>query len=203
MPRLLPMSAMLLIGAALAAAEGPATSARAADLPADFVAEAPFAAGWPAPRTAGEIDDTTLPAFRAVEHEDFTVLFRYITTNRIPMTAPVTYPMVQPKPGDETAQRARRFLMPAPDSKTGELPTGAKLVDVPAQRVLRLSYRGGFDNARISTALTTLMSEATSRGLQAAGVPTLAGYNNPMRAEAEQTYEVILPVRAAGEQPAK
>jgi hypothetical protein len=112
------------------------------------------------------------------------------------MTAPVTYPLVQPKPGDEDAQRGRRFLMPAPDSKTGNLPAGARLVDVPAQRVLRISYRGGFDRERIATALSTLIAEATARGLQTAGLPTLAGYNSPMRPEQEQTYEVLLPVRA-------
>jgi hypothetical protein len=152
------------------------------------------------PRTApGDLELKTLPAARWMRTESstdyfaadnglFMKLFRYIDSNKIPMTAPVEAGI---KPGtmvfymdDASAQRADLAETPQ-----------VKLSSVPERRVAAIGIRGSYSRENYEEALTELKAWLAKRtDVKAAGEPYAVYWNSPFMPFFLKQSEVHSPV---------
>lgn len=155
------------------------------------------------PRTApGTLELKTLPAARWMRSESsqdyfgadnglFMKLFRYIDSNKIPMTAPVEAGI---KPGTMV------FYMDAASAKRVDLTETAqvKLSAVPERRVAALGIRGSYSRENYDEALVELRAWLAQRtDVQAAGEPYAVYWNSPFVPFFLKQSEVHVPVRPA------
>jgi len=157
-----------------------------------FVSEAPVPAGWPLPGEPEAIEQVQLPAYRAVEGPAFSALFAHISVAGIPMTAPVT---MDADADPEGGKGPMRFLYPSSQTAPGPQGGALHVVDVPAQTVLRVAWRGAATPSDITHRIDRLRATARERGLETCGEPVVCGYNSPLLARERRTWEIILPVR--------
>lgn len=137
------------------------------------------------PRTApGDLELKTLPAARWMRTESandyfagdnglFMKLFRYIDSNKIPMTAPVEAGI---KPGTMV------FYMDEASAKRADLAetSQVKLSSVPERRVAAIGIRGSYSRENYEEALTELKAWLAKRtDVKAAGEPYAVYWNSP------------------------
>jgi effector-binding domain-containing protein len=155
------------------------------------------------PRTSpGDIELKTLPAARWMRTEStkdyfaadnglFMRLFRYIDSNKIPMTAPVEAGI---SPGTmvfymDAASAGRSDLAETPQ---------VKLSKVPERRVAAIGIRGSYSRENYEEALTELRGWlAKQPGLRATGEPYAVYWNSPFVPFFLKHSEVHVPVGPA------
>jgi SOUL heme-binding protein len=152
------------------------------------------------PRTApGDLELKTLPAARWMRTESstdyfaadnglFMKLFRYIDSNKIPMTAPVEAGI---KPGTMV------FYMDDASAKRADLveTPQVKLSSVPERRVAAIGIRGSYSRENYEEALTELRAWLAQRtDVKAAGEPYAVYWNSPFMPFFLKQSEVHLPV---------
>ena len=173
---------------------------------------APLPEGWPELTPVGEVEIRTYPSYRAavVTEDDtsgmFGALFQHISSNDIPMTAPVdmTY-------GDDDAEQnasddrmtGMAFLYQTPE--LGPLGTDGlvRVEDMPSQAFASTGVRGAYTPAHYSEGLTRVrewLAEQTD--WKAEGPPRYLGYNSPFVPWFWRYGEVQIPViRKPGSSP--
>ena len=152
------------------------------------------------PRTApGDLELKTLPAARwmrtemandyfAADNGLFMKLFRYIDSNKIPMTAPVEAGI---KPGTMV------FYMDEASAKRADLAEtpAVKLSSVPERRVAAIGIRGSYSLENYEEALTELKAWLAKRtDVKAAGEPYAVYWNSPFVPFFLKQSEVHIPV---------
>ena len=152
------------------------------------------------PRTApGDLELKTLPAARWMRTESandyfaadnglFMKLFRYIDSNKIPMTAPVEAGI---KPGTMV------FYMDDASAKRADLAETpqVKLSSVPERRVAAIGIRGSYSQENYEEALTELKAWLAKRtDVKAAGEPYAVYWNSPFVPFFLKQSEVHIPV---------
>ena len=152
------------------------------------------------PRTSpGELELKTLPAARWMRTESagdyfaadnglFMKLFRYIDSNKIPMTAPVEAGI---KPGTMV------FYMDEASAKRADLAETpqVKLSSVPERRVAAIGIRGSYSRENYEEALTELKAWLEKRtDVKAAGEPYAVYWNSPFVPFFLKQSEVHIPV---------
>jgi effector-binding domain-containing protein len=152
------------------------------------------------PRTApGDLELKTLPAARWMRTESstdyfaadnglFMKLFRYIDSNKIPMTAPVEAGI---KPGTMV------FYMDDASAKRADLAETAqvKLSSVSERRVAAIGIRGSYSRENYEEALTELKAWLAKRtDVKAAGEPYAVYWNSPFVPFFLKQSEVHIPV---------
>lgn len=125
----------------------------------------------------------------AANNRMFGKLFRYIQSNRIPMTAPVE---ARVEPGVmifycDAASAARQDLSPTPE---------VALEQVPARTVAAIGIRGSYTEKAYRDNLARLRAWlATQPGLAAAGEPYAVYWDSPFVPGFLKRSEVHIPVR--------
>ena len=155
------------------------------------------------PRTApGDLELKTLPAARWMRTESandyfaadnglFMKLFRYIDSNKIPMTAPVEAGI---KPGTMV------FYMDDASAKRVDLAETAqvKLSSVPERQVAAIGIRGSYSRENYEEALTELKAWLAKRtDVKASGEPYAVYWNSPFVPFFLKQSEVHIPVAPA------
>ena len=152
------------------------------------------------PRTApGDLELKTLPAARWMRTESstdyfaadnglFMKLFRYIDSNKIPMTAPVEAGI---KPGTMV------FYMDDASAKRADLAETAqvKLSSVSERRVAAIGIRGSYSRENYEEALTELKAWLAKRtDVKSSGEPYAVYWNSPFVPFFLKQSEVHIPV---------
>ncbi|MEI6713099.1 MAG: heme-binding protein [Verrucomicrobiota bacterium] len=152
------------------------------------------------PRTApGDLELKTLPPARWMRTESakdyfdsdnglFMKLFRYIDSNRIPMTAPVEAGI---KPGTMV------FYMDQVSAKRADLAETplVKLSSVPERRVAAIGIRGSYSRVNYEEALVELRAWLAKRtDVKPAGQPYAVYWNSPFVPFFLKQSEVHIPV---------
>ena len=155
------------------------------------------------PRTSpGDLELKTLPAARWMRTESandyfaadnglFMKLFRYIDSNKIPMTAPVEAGI---KPGTMV------FYMDDASAKRVDLAETAqvKLSSVPERQVAAIGIRGSYSRENYEEALTELKAWLAKRtDVKASGEPYAVYWNSPFVPFFLKQSEVHIPVAPA------
>ena len=210
---------MLLATLFTAAAGCASQSGKNADLPAPVIYQtastpppswvfgpsAPLPAGFPKPGPVGEIILKQYPASRIAmvvrdqKHQGsgglFMPLFHHIETQHIAMSSPVimTY---QDSAKDKAVMASMAFVYPS--EATGQLDSHGvvKVVNVPAQMVVSIGVRGGYNASRFLKASGKLylwLAEHKSQ-FSAAGPARYLAYNSPFVPPPFQFGEVQIPV---------
>jgi hypothetical protein len=133
------------------------------------------------------------PAYRAAftasssANSGFRRLFKHISKNEIPMTAPVEMKL----DGSESAvMEEMAFLYQSPKvGKTGEAGEMVEIRDIPAQEALSYAWQGGRDRKSTAKAREAIDAELAKQNLKATGY-RLLGYNSPFVARSKQTHEL-------------
>lgn len=159
-----------------------------------YINEAPLPVGWPAPGPYDRVTEKKYPAYRAAFTTDqaeitaFWKLFRHITKNDIPMTAPVEMTM-NDKEG-KLRQASMAFLYQ--NEKVGKTGTDGKTVevrDIPAATVLSYTWQGDDSVENIGKAKIALDATLKERGKPARSF-RLLGYNGPGVPKLKRTWEL-------------
>lgn len=152
------------------------------------------------PRTApGDLELKILPAARWMRTESstdyfaadnglFMKLFRYIDSNKIPMTSPVEAGI---KPGTMV------FYMDEASAKRADLveTPQVKLSSVPERRVAAIGIRGSYSRENYEEALTELRAWLASRtDVKSVGEPYAVYWNSPFMPFFLKQSEVHIPV---------
>jgi len=169
--------------------------------------------GYPAPTPPGAIEIKSYPVVRRAEvsgemaggspdRRGFFPLFRHISREGIPMTAPVEmeYGM---GPDGEAEEWTMAFLYESEaDGPTGEARGGVVVTDAPPVTVLSLGVQGrggiGGDQGRAAPLLEWLGTSQRWRRVEGAPLRVL-GYNGPSVPPSRQWWEVQVVIEPAGE----
>jgi len=165
----------------------PASSAPA------YKQESPLPEGWPEPGPFNQVVRKHYPAYRAAvtpgssPNRGFRRLFKHISRNRIPMTAPVEMKLADSAAGD---MEEMAFLYQSPEvGKPGADGELVEVRDIPALDVLSYAWQGARNKASTATARAALDAELAKRKLKATGY-RLLGYNSPFVPRSKQTHEL-------------
>jgi hypothetical protein len=151
-------------------------------------------------------------SFGEVGNEGFQRLFRYISgdnraAEKISMTAPVEQAaaptkiaMTAPVEQQPAGGRWRiAFVLPASYTlETAPRPTDDRvaLAEVPPRRMVVVSYRGGWSEARYDEELAAVRRFVAERGLAAVGEPVFARFDPPFMPSFLRRNEIQIPVRS-------
>lgn len=174
----------------------------ASDLAFEPFLEAELPAGFPAPTMVGEIELRSYPRYRMATapmdggrtNGAFWKLFQHITTNDIPMTAPVetTYAI----DGERVRATTMAFLYEGPEQGSAGVDGAVEVLDAEPERVVSMGLRGSDRRERVDAAHARLLAWIAARPeLEVAGDMRTMGYNSPMVRGSRRTYEVQVPVR--------
>ncbi len=167
---------------------------------------APLPEGWPELTPVGEIHVKNYPAVRAAIVENtsasgepmnpmFMTLFGHISSNGIPMTAPVEMGY-QTQPGDSPRIASMAFLYRTPDE--GRLGADGTVVvrDIGAQTFASVGVRGDYTTKRMQENLDNLQRwlEDHEDEWRVVGPPRSLGYNGPFTLWFLRYGEVQVPV---------
>lgn len=155
--------------------------------------ESPLPKGWPEPGPYNQVVLKKYPAYRAAFTADpgpnggFMRLFKHITKNDIPMSAPVAMKL------DETDTQSVKmeemaFIYQSPEvGNTGKDGDRVEVRDVPAQEALSYAWMGSRE--AVAKARALIDAELEKRKLTASGY-RLLGYNSPFVPRSKQTHEL-------------
>lgn len=164
--------------------------------------EAELPEGFPIPTMVGEIELRSYPRYRMAtapmdggrSNTAFWKLFEHITTNDIPMTAPVetTFEM----DGDRVRATTMAFLYEGPEQGQAGHDGSVDVIDADAQLVVSMGMRGNDARSRVDAAHARLLEWiAAQPELELDGDMRTMGYNSPMVRGSRRTFEVQVPVR--------
>ncbi len=170
-------------------------------------------AGFPPPGPVGQVIVKHYPACREARVDAdavtqsagtdgmFMSLFHHIQSNNIPMTAPVEITWSPPGTTQPATPVAMAFIYKTPDTGTpttasAETTGGVRVIDIPAQTVLSIGIRGGYEKDNFEAALGQLDQYLKSRAsaYTRAGPPRYLGYNSPFVPPFMRFGEVQIPV---------
>ncbi len=173
--------------------------AAARDLAFSPVMEAGLPKGFPWPVPAGEIRVQEYPGYRKAvtgmqgnaQNGAFFKLFRHITSNDIPMTAPVEMTM------DSNEMIDMAFLYGDPAWGEAGDAGRVEVADIEPMTVVSIGVRGTTRSARTMDAVEELEAwlERNRDEWEPAGNPRMMGYNGPMVPRRKQFCEVQIPVQ--------
>lgn len=166
------------------------------------VEEAPLPEGFPELTPVGEIRVNAYPAYRLAQtpigssdSAAFFRLFRHIQSRDIAMTAPVemTY-------DDDLKPRESKMAFLYRSNRQGELGDAGSVsvVDVPAQTVLSIGWRGEADPVNVAAARQLLKSwlDEHANEYRVAGKMRVMGHNSPFVRGDKRYFEVQFPIAA-------
>lgn len=155
--------------------------------------ESPLPEGWPEPGPFNRVVRKHYPAYRAAVTPDaspnrgFRRLFKHISRNRIPMTAPVEMKLADSAAGD---MEEMAFLYQSPEvGKPGADGELVEVRDMPARDVLSYAWQGARNKDSTARARAAINAELAKRNLKATGYRVL-GYNSPFVPRSKQTHEL-------------
>lgn len=165
------------------------------DPPAEpkYKQESPLPKGWPEPGPFNQVVLKKYPAYRAAftvepsPNGGFMKLFKHISKNDIPMSAPVAMKL------DEADAKSVKieemaFIYQSPEvGNTGRDGETVEVRDVPAQEALSYAWMGSRDS--VSKARALIDAELEKRKIKANGY-RLLGYNSPFVPRSRQTHEL-------------
>jgi len=179
-----------------------ALAAIADDLAFEPFVEAELPEGFPAPTMVGEIELRSYPRYRMATapmdggrtNGAFWKLFQHITTNDIPMTAPVetTFEV----DGDGVRATTMAFLYEGPEQGTAGAAGAVEVIDAEPQLVVSMGLRGNDRRSTVDAAHARILAWIAARPeLEIDGDMRTMGYNSPMVRGSRRTFEVQVPVR--------
>lgn len=158
-----------------------------------YISESPLPEGWPEP---GPFDQVTLkkyPAYRAAFNTStspnggFMTLFRHISKNKIPMTAPVEMKL-DPDSKEAPDMEQMAFIYKNQSvGKTGAAGGSIEVRDMPAAEALSYAWQGPRSNVNQARAAVDAELAKLKRK---ARIYRLLGYNSPFVPSAKQTHEL-------------
>ncbi len=172
-----------------------------------MIREAKVPAGFPPPGPVGQVILKEYPAYRAARvtalagsestaNAMFQPLFRHIKKNDIAMTAPVELTYSPHADSRQSEPVAMSFLYGDPAMGTAERQGDVEVVDLPAQTVLSVAVRGGYEKgfAVGIEQLRQWLAKNPGR-FEVVGPPRFMGYNSPFVPSFLRIGETQLPVR--------
>jgi len=166
---------------------------RASSTSQEYKEESPLPKGWPAPGPFDQVVRKQYPAYRAAFTPDaspnsgFRRLFKHISRNKIPMTAPVEMKLDESGSAD---MEEMAFLYQSPEvGKTGSDGELVEVRDMPAQSALSYAWQGARNKATTAKARAAIDAELAKQKLKAKGY-RLLGYNSPFVPRSKQTHEL-------------
>jgi hypothetical protein len=172
--------------------------------------EAPLPVGFPPLTPVGEIRLNEYPAYRLARtpvHADdgaaFWRLFRHIQSRDIAMTSPVemTY-----RDGDSNPQEVEMaFLYRSLEQGQRERDGEVEVVDMPAQRVLSIGWRGDINEENVAAARQLLDAwlKTHSSKYRVEGKMRVMGHNSPFVPLGKRYFEVQLPIASTQPEAAR
>lgn len=170
--------------------------------------------GYPAPTPPGAIEIKSYPVVRRAEvsgemadgspnRRGFYPLFRHISREGIPMTAPVEMEYEMGPDGEPDGWTMAFLYESEADGPTGEARGGVVVTDAPPVTVLSLGVQGrgrlgGGDEGRAAPLVEWIESSEAWRRVEGAPVRVLS-YNGPSVPPSRQWWEVQLVVEPAPE----
>lgn len=137
---------------------------------------------------------------REAVNKGFSPLAGYIFASerdgpKIAMTAPVT----QNAASDDAQSWTIRFIMPSQYETIDALPlpagsSGVKLAEQPAMRMAAIRFSGVADDRSIARQEEALRAWLAERGIEAAGPPVYAYYNDPFTPGPLRRNEVLMAI---------
>lgn len=161
--------------------------------PPAYREESPLPKGWPTPGPFGQVVRKQYPAYRAAFTPDsspnsgFRRLFKHISRNKIPMTAPVEMKLDN---SGASGMEEMAFLYQSPE--VGKAGVDGELVevrDMPALAALSYAWQGPRNNTTTATARAAIDAELARLNLKATGY-RIFGYNSPFVPRSKQTHEL-------------
>lgn len=172
--------------------------------------EAPLPVGFPPLTPVGEIRLNEYPAYRlartSVQADDgaaFWRLFRHIQSRNIAMTSPVemTYRDGDSKPLEVEMAFLYRSLEQGERERDGEV----EVIDIPAQRVLSIGWRGDINEENVTAARQLLDAwlKTHASEYRVKGKMRVMGHNSPFVPLEKRYFEVQLPVASVQPEAAR
>ncbi len=173
---------------------------------------APLPLGFPSPTAAGLIEIKHYPAYRSSNYTyngqlsqaanvAFGPLYNHITSNNIPMTAPVEtrYPIITLQDGqsgtDEVGQAEVSFLYRDKDVHPQNMAQGIQVEDHPAMTVVSIGVQGAYNFASYQQNLERLREWLRIHSKYVvSGPPRRFFYDSPFIPDALKRSEVQIPV---------
>ncbi len=168
--------------------------------------EAPLPEGWPELTPVGEVNIRSYPTYRAAVVVDegqgsgqgpmFGSLFRHISSNDIPMTAPVdmTYGTTD-RGGESDRMTAMAFLYRTPELGPLGVDGVVRVDDVPPRAYASVGVRGTYSDAHFADGLARVRAWlAEHHEWRPDGPPRYLGYNSPFVPWFWRYGEVQMPV---------
>ena len=159
----------------------------------EYKEESPLPKGWPTPGPFNQVVRKEYPAYRAAftpgssANSGFRRLFKHISRNKIPMTAPVEMKLDESESAD---MEEMAFLYQSPEvGKTGGDGELVEVRDMPAQSALSYAWQGGRNKATTAKAREAIDAELAKQNLKTSGY-RLLGYNSPFVPRSKQTHEL-------------
>jgi len=157
--------------------------------------ESPLPKGWPEPGPFNQVVRKKYPAYRAAFTPDaspnssFRRLFKHISRNKIPMTAPVEMKMDDSNSENMDMEEMAFLYQSTEVGKTGLDGELIEVRDIPALETLSYAWQGPRNKESTAKARAEILAELTKQNLKATGF-RLFGYNSPFIPRSKQTHEL-------------
>lgn len=181
--------------------------AMASELAFSLRVEAEQPKGFPLPTPPREIEVKRYPAYRMAKAQPsgdraFWTLLMHIKRNGIAMTAPVE--MNLRDAGNGSQEETMAFLYEEPTQGQAGPQGAVDVIDVEPMMVVSTGVRGPRTEAAVGKARQRLESWLESHAAQfaAAGAVRVLAYNSPFVPRNQNYFEVQIPLRPIGEEPA-
>ena len=148
--------------------------------------------GFPGPGPVGRVVIKEYPQYRAARAEGgraFWTLFNHIKENEVAMTAPVEMTMDAGMRMQDMA-----FLYEKTTQGSAGEQGDVAVLDLEPRKVLSVGLRGRRNAADLERAKQVLQAQLDASGLEAAGPWRVLGYNSPMVPQAQQFWELQVPI---------
>jgi len=175
---------------------------------------APLPIGFPPPTAAGKIEIKHYPAYRSgtytyigqlsqAANAAFEPLYRHISSNNIPMTAPVEtrYPIITLQEGqsgkaDEVGQAEVSFLYRDKDVHPQNVAQGIQVEEHPAMTVVSIGLQGAYTFSSYQQNLERLREWLRQHpNYTVSGLPRRFFYDSPFTPDALKSSEVQIPIK--------
>ncbi|MBR8839574.1 MAG: heme-binding protein [Stigonema ocellatum SAG 48.90 = DSM 106950] len=175
---------------------------------------APLPIGFPPPTEKGKIEIKHYPAYRSgtytyigqlsqAANAAFEPLYRHITSNNIPMTAPVEtrYPIITLQEGQsgktlEVGQAEVSFLYRDKDVHPQNIAQGIQVEDHPAMTVVSIGLQGAYTFASYQQNLERLREWLRQHpNYTVSGPPRRFFYDSPFTPDVLKCSEVQIPIK--------
>ncbi|PSF30494.1 ABC transporter substrate-binding protein [Aphanothece hegewaldii CCALA 016] len=170
---------------------------------------APLPQGFPSPTSAGVIEVKTYPAYRAATYtykgelskaanQAFYPLYQHISSNEIPMTAPVEtrYPTTTLTEVEDTGLAKVSFLYRSKDTSTKTIADEIVIEDIPSMTVVSLGCQGSYSYDSYQKGLAQLKEWLNRhQNYQVTDSPRRFFYDGPYVPDALKRSEIQIPIQ--------